>query len=653
MIGFDVLSVKFGILANTSEHTKRNEMLSQYKMELEAKLRAASDAYYNNIPIMSDDEFDQLKDQLYDLDPDNSFLKEVGSPVDSSLLQKVRHVIPMGSLNKCGGNNRQKEFETWVKNSLGGHKDVVVQWKLDGVSIELAYEDGKFIQAITRGDGIIGEDVTHTIKHSAPAQLYNAPKGKLYIRAEAILPISIWDKYFSNEANPRNSVSGLVRRKTELENSSFIALIAYDILSDALHYKTEVDKVKSLDMFGFTTVESDFCHSSKILDVASRKERLRDNLNFEVDGIVIKNNNINEQNNIGSKDGRPKWAIAWKFEARGGFSIIEDVEWNVGTSGRITPVAKVKPVKVSGVVISRVTLHNTDEIERLNLHIGDEVEIIRSGDVIPKLQRVVRSHGGLVPVLNNCPCCGSSVKREGPFYFCFNDKCSGVNFRRLKKWVEKRNIMHLGEQYLRILYDAGIDTISKLYTLDEQGFIKAGIPEGMAVKIFAEVDKSKNVSLADFMGSLSIDMLGRSESQNLIDLGVDSLEKFKNLTSNELLGYTGYQETKANRIINGIKESSGLINKLEPLMNIIKTGNKAVVADTQLVICLTGAMSRPRKEIAAELESCGHKVVDSVGKGVTYLCQADPDSQSSKSKKAVQLGIKVVSEEQLFQLIKK
>ena len=622
-----------------------------------SKLQEASAAYYGDgNSLLSDAEYDALRDRLAELDPNNSFLAEVGAAVSGSPLTKVTHIIPMGSLNKCGGEKRSDEYKSWVRNSLKNPKTpVVIQWKLDGVSIELIYDNGNFVQAITRGDGIIGEDVTHTIKSCAPAKI-NA-QGKVSIRAEAVIPITTWKKHFENQvidgrkmSNPRNTVAGIVRRKTDLEQSSLVHLKAYDILRiDGDDFDSEVQKTSKLTGLGFDTVLTIEAKADEVEKIAEKFESDRDTVvDCMVDGIVIKANEISLQKKLGEHDGRPKWAIAWKFAPQGGHSTLKDVEWNVGTSGRITPVALIDPINVAGVTISRVTLHNADEIERLGIQIGDTIEVIRAGDVIPRIVRVVSQGKNRIPILlQNCPSCGGTVSRDGPMWVCNNKGCEGVSLRRVETWVKKREIMNLGTKYISTLFGAGITTIPELYNLGTAGLLNAGITAGMATKINTEIEKSRKVSLSDFIGSLSIDMLGRSEARNIIALGFNSLQSFLSLTPDDLMKFEGYKDTKANRIVDGIQASRKLIEELTGLLEIIEDKPKAVIAGklNGNSFCFTGAASRPRKELHALVEANGGVVKDSISKDLNYLVVADPTSTSAKTAKAQKLGVKLISED--------
>ncbi len=423
--------------------------------ELEELLREASLLYYGgDESSLSDQEFDKFRDELEELDPDNAFLQEVGAP-SASALSKVKHNIPMGSLKKI---TTCSEFGTWAAtiSKKSSSLECVVELKLDGLSIELVYENGKFTQAITRGNGKIGEDVTHTIRNAKGYPKAIAQKGRVSVRCEAMLSIKAWKTHYAEKANPRNTASGLVRR-TDAKGSKHLTCIAFDVLFDDSNFSTEKDRIDWLEDNDFKHTTCDVVAVSDVETAVKAIEARRDKLPFEVDGAVVKLNDIAEQEKLGEHDGRPYWARAWKFAAMGGHSILEAVEWSVGTQGTITPVANIAPVTVGGTVIRNVTLHNMDEIDRLGIRIGDAIEVIRAGDVIPKIIKVVKKGTSRRKIsISRCPACKSQVERDGPRMVCSNaEDCVGVNSSRISKWIKKREIMYFGDSNLQLVLASG------------------------------------------------------------------------------------------------------------------------------------------------------------------------------------------------------
>lgn len=627
----------------------------QTEKELVKLLTEASNAYYlSEKPIISDAEFDRLRKELQKINPNSSFLKTIGTPVQNSPLTKSKHFLPMGSLDNIFSI---EDFNKWIKNTKTNNPQIVAEWKLDGLSIELVYKQGKFIQAITRGDGIEGEDVTHTISQAKGLVKTLKTKADVSIRVEAVLPISTWKKFHSDTANPRNAAAGIVRRKVA-ENADNLKVIAFDAAShnDSSLWDYEKDKMDWLEDEGFEALAYfGIFNLKEIPQVLEKMEVQRKNLDILTDGVVFKINDLSIQEQLGEHDGRPKWAKAYKFAAAGEHTVVEDVIWQVGSSGNITPVAMVSPVIVGGVTISRVTLHNMDEVERLDVYIGDTVEVVRAGEVIPKIVRVVKPGKNHIPVeCKSCPSCNAKTIRVGPILKCSNSNCEGSYVRKLNNYISKRNIMFFGKESVDKLLEAGfLENISDIYTLTLEQMVDAGLGKIMSEKILGEIEKSKKCTIFNLIGSLSIDALGRSEAENIYNLGYKTIKDFLDLTVEKLVGNKGYGEVKAGRIIAGIQKNKDLILAISKHMMLESVVEKPVSKGekTMFNICLTGAMSRPRKEIEAEIMAKGHTISDSVSKNTTHLCQSDPSSESSKSKKAVKLGIPIISEEELYEMI--
>lgn len=630
--------------------------------ELEEILRRASSMYYGGNPFLADQDFDRLRDELQARDPTNAFLSEVGASPAESALTKVKHSMPMGSLKKINPGTGAAEFATWLAtiSKTASDLEMAISWKLDGISIELIYENGKFVQAITRGNGEIGEDVTHTIRNAQGFPRTITAKTKVSVRCEAVLFLKAWKDHFPDKANPRNAASGIVRR-TDAKGSEHITCIAFDVcpeptmlLEDGIFFQTEKELIGWLKGQGFEVTATEIVPASKVEQVVASMEAARDSLKFDIDGAVVKLNSVVEQEKLGEHDGRPYWARAWKFAAMGGHTRLLAVSWSVGTQGTINPVAKVAPVKVGGTTIQNVTLHNMDEIDRLGVQIGDEVEVIRAGDVIPYLVRVVTKGKKRTKItIDACPACGSKLRRNGPKLVCTNaSNCEGSQFKKIQKWVKKRGIMYLGDSNLKKLWEADVVTkISDLYYLTSGIMEYAGFSQRMADKILEQIQKSRVVTLSDFIGSLSIDMLGRSESANLVGHGIDTLAKWKTLTVGQIEGFPGYQNTKATRIAAGVKANWQLIEWLsdELAISSVSTKPTSVRLATQS-FCFTGKMDKPRKELESLVKQYGGEV-RSVSKGLTYLVIADVNSTSSKAKAARKAGVTLISEADFLEMI--
>ncbi len=626
------------------------------------KLSEASDAYYNSdSPILSDAEFDSLKDELELEAPNHPFLSTIGSaPSDDSKLAKVKHEMPMGSLRKITYQDGDSEYKTWlnsVKNVAGDNPKIAVSWKLDGSSIEIIYRKGVFSQAITRGDGITGDDVTHSIKKAQgfPKKLKDSVD--ISIRCEAIFHLSDWKKDLKDEgANPRNAATGTCRR-TDGRNAEYLHCVAFDIVG-IKKWKSISEKIDWLKSNGFETVHSKFVNADQVKHHLESTLSQRNDLIYEIDGLVVSLDDCEYQEKLGEKDGLPYWARAWKFPSMGGFSRLLDVSWDVGTRGTVNPVAIIEPVTVGGVVITNVTLHNMDEIDRLGIHVGDEIEVVRAGDVIPKIVRVTKAGSSRKKIsVIECPGCGGSVKKNGPFMICNDiDNCNGVASKRIMKYIKKREIMFLGDSALeKLIQSKAVKSIPDLYFLTVPVMVNAGIGEGMASKILDEIKKSMKVSIGDLIGSLSIDLLGRSEAANIVDAGIVNFDMWKNLSEQQLIKIGGYQSVSAGRICAGIRSSWPLIEELSKILEVdqgtIKPKTKPSGKLSGMKFCFTGAMERKRDDLHKIVESEGGEAWDSVSSGLTYLVMNDLNSSSSKAQKARKLNIPMITENAFLGMI--
>lgn len=372
---------------------------------LVAELRQASEMYYNSDKtLMSDAEFDTKVRQLREVDPDNAFLKVVGAP-PSQHLTKAKHKIPMGSLNNCSreGDKANPSYAEWHQKQ--GNNAVCLMHKLDGSSIELIYQDGRLVQAITRGDGITGEDITrNAIKFKGVPRLVKGFSGS--VRGEALLKIQSFADHFAGQAaNPRNAANGTVRR-SDGTGSEHINFIAYDVLPENQPLMYHHQKLELLAKLGFDVVWFRMCENAdEVLALQQGIAGVRGNLNYEIDGLVAIVDDIEKFVLLGWRDNRPKGGIAFKFEAMEATTKLLGIKLSIGHTGAVIPTADLAPVQIGGVTVTSALLNNYEEIERLGLGIGDTVRITRRGDVIPKIE-------GVVSKQLRCPCCGFEGTEE-------------------------------------------------------------------------------------------------------------------------------------------------------------------------------------------------------------------------------------------------
>lgn len=637
-------------------------MKEEIKQLVKDLTQASSDYYNSGNSFMSDIEFDKKRDRLEKLDSKNLFLFSIGSGIlPNSPLSKVSHEIAMGSLKKITHEDGDKAYQTWLKtisSVVGSNPDVAVQHKLDGSSVALTYIDGFFVKAVTRGDGFEGEDITHNIIKAQQVPLKIKEMGTVFVRGEVVLPIKVWEtKLSGTTANPRNAASGIARRKTQ-ENAELLHFYAFDMLFDDENrsFLTVKGQIDVLNILGFTAVKTTVLKPHEVQSFVEKVNEDRSILEYEIDGVVVKVDCIFSQEELGENKGHPYWARAWKLPAMGAHSVLLDVTWNIRTMGVLSPTAHIKPIQVGGVTISNVTLHNASEIERMDICLGDTIEVIRAGDVIPKIVRVVSkvsSRDSIIPKTFN----GESTYRDGPKLYMNNwENSEDVAKHLVRKWIQKRNILHMGDSVLDSLWASGkVRKIVDLYSLSIRDFVESGVGEGVAKRIMPEIEKSRKVSMADMLGCMSIDLLGRRQAEIIHkQMGISALSEWLNLSKGSLSSMDGSGETKANRIINGLHAHMPDIENLHFVLNVDESKPQEEIAGkfTGKKFCFTGTMSSPRKILEAKVKDAGGKT-SSVSKGLNYLVIADPDSNSSKAKKARDLGVELISEEEFLELAKK
>lgn len=621
------------------------------------QLEKASAAYYSGNPVMTDAEFDAAIIQLRKDEPDHPFLKRIGAPVPGTM--KAKHAIPMGSLSNA---NNEEEFISWIPD---GQPCICLSHKLDGSSLELVYQDGYFIQAITRGDGEIGEDVTKNVLKSGNVPLSIHPS-ITSVRCECLIHLDDWHTCFKGDANPRNSAAGTLRRH-DGKHAEYLRFYAFDSLVDIaltniedgikINIKTEYDTLFMLSKW-FLVPHCMFTNSpSKLVSWCRETEATRDELLYEIDGVVAKIDDRVVSQSLGIREGRPKGQIAIKFKPRGGETILRKVVWQVGHTGALTPVGKVDPVGVGGTMIRRVTLCNMDEIERLGIAIGDTVEIIRAGDVTPKLSKRIKKNKSRQTIRRpfRCTECYGDIEKDGAKLFCTDDKCPGRSFARVMTWINKRNILNVGEGVVKA---ANVEHILRLYdkSLDEWGSIKVGngvFGQKRAQKVIDALENSRSVSLSEFLGSIGIKGVGRSLCRVLCEgLGLKTIKDVLKVNPDQIESLEGFGYTRAHDFRNWLLNHDEEVLDLANLMNFkdrqdTKDGGGAFYGET---ICFTGKSPKPRSEMSDLAKSAGASVSNTVNNNTTILVIADINSTSSKAVKARNLGIKLMSPESFLEL---
>ena len=656
--------------------------------ELRAELHRHNYNYYvSNSPQISDQEFDFMMRELQDLEAahpeyydENSPTMRVGSDISKEFVQ-VDHKYPMLSLGNTYSAAEVADFYQRVKTSLNEDFEVCCELKFDGTSISLTYQNGKLVQAVTRGDGTHGDDVTENVKtiRSIPLVLNKGDyPDEFEIRGEILMPWAVFDELNKQRelreeslfANPRNAASGTLK----LQNSSVVAsrkldAYLYYLLSENVpcdgHYENLI-KAKS---WGFKVFDQ--MRKAKTLDeiyeFINYWDVERKNLPVATDGIVLKVNSYRQQRNLGFTAKSPRWAIAYKFQAERECTRLNEVTFQVGRTGAVTPVANLDPVQLAGTVVKRASLHNADIIKSLDLHIGDMVYVEKGGEIIPKIVGVdkeARSMAGEeVNFITHCPECGSELVRyEGEAaYYCPNDSTCPPQIKgRIEHFISRKamNIDGLGPETVDLLYQQGlVKDISDLYYLTADQIVGLDrMGEKSALNIIKGIKESLNVPYERVLFAIGIRFVGETTAK-LLAKAFPSIEKLMQATLDELMQVNEIGGRIAQSIITYFREPVN-IDILERLkgsgLNFESAKEEEVNYSDKLegkAIVISGVFSHhSRDEYKDIIEKNGGKNVGSIS-GKTSFILAGDNMGPSKLEKAQKLGVPIISEDEFLNMI--
>ncbi|KPK78754.1 MAG: aromatic ring-opening dioxygenase LigA [candidate division Zixibacteria bacterium SM23_73] len=640
--------------------------------------------YVDNDPQISDYEFDLLVKELEELEEEFPELITPESPtqrVGEQPLEgfvSVQHRTPMLSLDNCYSVEELREFEERIQKLLPSQKiEYVAELKIDGLGISIIYREGKFYQAVTRGDGLRGDDVTANVKtiRSLPLEISNPEE--IEVRGEIYLPFESFEKINRERekkdeplfANPRNAAAGSLRTLDPREVASRrLDLFLYYIFIKDDEMPTQWENLKTLQDLGFKTnpITYHCANLDEVISFYDEWQEKRERLDYDVDGVVVKVNSTEQRKQLGFTAKFPRWAISFKFPARQATTKINDIIIQVGRTGALTPVALLEPVRLSGITISRSTLHNEDEIKRKDIRIGDTVLIERSGDVIPRVVSVMKERRtGKEKKLSwpsSCPVCHSSTfKPEGEAISrCINPSCpakikeSTLHFA----WRRAMNIEGLGEALVdQLLEKKLIRKIPDLYSLKHEDLVRL---ERMGAKsaqnLLDEIEKTKQRNLDRLIYALGIRYVGERTAQALAS-HFKNLENLRQASLEELVQIEDVGSKVAESIVFFFKqpENIELINRLKEASLNFSYQEAERREDLPLAgqtFVLTGKLESLTREEAAELiEASGGKVSSSLSSKTDYLVAGE--SPGSKLVKAKKLGIKAIAEKDLLKLVKK
>lgn len=627
--------------------------------DLEAKVTQARHDYYNGQPSTPDDVYDAWIDELAELKEDSPAVVTVGAP-PASAWPKVRHLIPMGSLDKV---QTLDEMTNWIQGVArprgdSGHpfERLLVTEKLDGISVSLRYVEGKFVQALTRGDGATGEDITPNV-----ARMKGVPKALLEpvsvtCRGEIILLKEDHQKHFPDKANPRNTASGTAKR-LDGTGCEHLTVMAYQAL-EGPDFAEEHEQFEFLERMGFKVPKwylSGLRPGMKTphdlwIDYTSY---IREDLPYEIDGLVVRLNDLIYQLSLGERHGRPKGAVAFKFAPITRETKATGRVDQVGGTGRITPVATFKPVRILGAEISRASLYNQAYIEQIGFGVGAKILVSRANDVIP---RVVSVSGvapdGVSPPPEVCPECGTKTERDGEYIVCPNvGGCPAQTEGRIKTWVQKQGILEWGGVLIQKVVGEGlVKSVPDLYRLtQEQLAALERMGESSSKNALAELWKVNPMPLEMLTGCLGIPLCGRSTMELVVDAGFDTLDKLKAATKEKLQNIPGMGPKRASALCAWLAESGSVLDEMLEVGIKIKPRDVGVL--TGKSVCFTGKTQHKRAELERMAKEAGGSVKKSVGKGLTYLVMADPNSGSTKAKAAAKNGVECLSEADFLSMV--
>lgn len=652
--------------------------------------------YVEDNPELEDWEYDKLFHELEDLERENPSLITPDSPTQrvGGISEKFSQVAHKTRLYSLDNSNDANELRLWyhrVLKDVGVQKssqlslldfhfediELVSELKIDGLAVSLTYEKGIFTQGLTRGDGVIGEDITNNLKTIKAIPLKLFEEVDIEVRGEIYMPISSFNKLNENQiknnqktfANPRNAAAGSIRQlDPKISASRDLSIFIYAAVVDKelqkkykiLSHSDAMDFCKKL---GFKVNNYKKCQNiSEVINFCREMEDYRKTLDYATDGVVIKVNSIAKQNELGFTSRVPKWATAFKFPPEEVWSTLKEVEFSVGRTGIVTPVAIIEPVNLSGSVVSRASMYNFDEIERLNISLNDEVLIKKAAEIIPKVVKSRKSNNSKPLVLpKNCPSCNTPLTTlEGEVaVFCPNkENCPAQIKGRIEYFASKQamDIDGLGGNVIEKLIKRNlIHEISDIYKLTPEILMTLDlIKDKASSNIINAIEKSKDVLLSKFINALGIRYVGK-ESSDILAQNYKTIDELKEAKYEDLAAIVGIGEKMAKNVALYFADEKNLRIIDELIALGVKITNKySGVVDLRLKgqsFVITGTLETTSREVAqGKLKELGAKTPNSVSKNTTYVVIGE--NPGSKATKARELGIKILSEKDLLDILK-
>ena len=654
------------VVQNNAQKLKEMEQLIK---EIE---RHNYNYYVLDNPTISDSEYDKLYYTLVDLEKETGVIlpysptQRVGDTVLEGFTKK-RHEINLYSLNKVRDFEGLEDWVNDMQKESGG-TDFAVEYKFDGLNLVIEYQNGLFVSATTRGNGIIGEDVSKQVKTIKTVPLKIDFKGRLIVQGEGMMTNSSFAKFNKTATeklkNPRNAVAGAIRnldvRETAKRNLDFFC---YSILlCEGQDFDTQKQMHEFLVKNNFQTGNYfKICKDvHEIIHCINEVDLIKNKLDVMIDGMVIKINKVAPRAKIGFTAKFPKWAIAYKFEAQEATTILKSVTWQVGRSGRVTPIAELEPVELAGATIRRATLNNIDDIRRKDVYAKSRVFVRRSNEVIPEIMGLAEKYvySEIINEPLTCPSCHKPLVKKGPLLYCTNHlECKAQVIDRLSHFTSREafNIEGLSDKTVEVLYEhMNVRRPSDLFKIKAEDIAKLyNFKEKKAKNIINSLEKSKEIDFYRFLFALGISEVGTKTAKDLAKK-FENLSNLINANKEDILEVNDIGEVIADNIINFFKDRYNLeeIDRLFEVGVKIKEVEKTTKNDNVFnkTFVLTGTLSLPRQQVEEMIERNGGKTSSSVSKKTDYcLVGQDPGSKYDKAK---ELGVKIINEEEFKKFFK-
>lgn len=618
--------------------------------------QARTDYFVNHAPVVADEVYDAWQDELRELRANSPQVTSVGASGPSAW-KKVAHEIPMGSLDKV---NTLSEMTAWVTNASKGastpFEELLVTEKLDGLSVAVRYINGAFSQAITRGDGREGDDISTNVAKMKGILPKLPKKFTGEFRGEIICTLSSLAKNFPDYANPRNTASGISNR-LDGEGSEHLTVLLYRVSDGKDDLAKRSDHFEFLEKLGFKTPAWYVTAMAPGVKTphdlwAEYQQTKRATLDYAIDGLVVELNDMARQHALGEANDRPKGAVAFKFAPVTRESVLQSILLPTGGSGRRTPVAVFSEVNLLGTKVTNASLYNWAYITSLGLDVGARILVARANDVIPRVVSVVVGTGTVAKPNMKCESCGAESVWEGEYLVCPNTAdCSAQALGRLLRYVKALNILEWGEGVLEKLVSAGLaKSVPDLYLLTQEQI--AGIDrlgEKSAQNLLKTLWAKNPITLEGFIGALSIPGCGDSMFTLIADAGYDTLEKMRAVTYEQLTSIKGLGPVRSQTIVQWFKAHGSIID--DALKAGVKLKERVKGNLTGMSFCFTGKTKTKRADLEELVKNAGGTVKGSVGKGLTYLVMSDPSSGSTKAQAAKKNGTETISEDDFLKMV--